>query len=147
MNITANKEGDRVQLIKCKDEHTHIPPGTQGKVDFVDDIGTVHITWDNGCQLGLVPGVDKWWTLIHHPAPKVAIISSSELGTKCWLPRRFVEDGQRCAKLYVCIYPERKTCQAVHAEITHLKKTQVRLMNTSIQIDHTIETLAEMLQK
>ncbi|KKL72331.1 hypothetical protein LCGC14_2086000 [marine sediment metagenome] len=147
MNITANKEGDRVELIKCTDPYTKIPPGTQGKVDFVDAIGTVHVTWDNGYSLGLVPGEDKWWTLIHQASPGTALVDSKEFGSNCWHPCRFIKDDGRCHRLYVCIYPERKNCQAVHAEITHLKKTQVRLMNTSIQIDHTIETLAEMLQK
>lgn len=77
---------------------------------------------------------------------RTAIVSSKELGTNCWLARRFIE-GTRCDRLYVCKYPERKTCQAVHAEIAHLKQEQVRLMNQSIQIDRNIEILAAMLEK
>ena len=34
-----------------------------------------------------------------------------------------------------------------YEEIAHLKKEQVHLMNQSIQIDHTVEKLAEMLKK
>ena len=78
---------------------------------------------------------------------RTAVVTLKELGTNCWLAKRFVKEGSRCDRLYVCKYPERKTCQAVHAEIAHLKKEQVRLMNQSIQIDHTVEKLTEMLKK
>ena len=27
---------------------------------MVDDVGTVHVRWDNGSTLGLVPGEDRW---------------------------------------------------------------------------------------
>lgn len=26
----------------------------------VDDVGTVHVAWDNGSTLGLIPGIDQW---------------------------------------------------------------------------------------
>lgn len=32
---------------------------TLGKVFHVDDIGTIHVNWDNGSTLGVVFGVDK----------------------------------------------------------------------------------------
>lgn len=34
--------------------------GTVGVVDFVDDIGTIHIKWENGSSLGLIKGVDEF---------------------------------------------------------------------------------------
>ena len=34
------------------------PVGTQGTVRFVDDIGTVHVSWDNGSSLGAAMGAD-----------------------------------------------------------------------------------------
>ena len=147
MNITANKQGDRVELIKCRDEYTHIPPGTQGKVDLVDAIGTIHVTWDNGYHLGLVPGVDEWKTLVHHTSPRTAIVSSKELGINCWAPKRFVEEGSRCERLYLCDYPEKKNCQAIHAEITYLKNRQRELMKQSGDIDTEIEEVIKMLKK
>jgi hypothetical protein len=52
--------GTRVELIEMNDPHTKIEPGTQGTVQLVDDTGTVHVKWDNGSRLGLVPGEDKW---------------------------------------------------------------------------------------
>ena len=36
-----------------------IQPGTRGRVHNVDDIGTIHIDWDNGRQIGIVYGVDR----------------------------------------------------------------------------------------
>lgn len=59
----SNKAGDRVRLISCPDPYTSIAPGTEGTVDFVDALGTVHITWDDGHSLGLVPGEDAWETI------------------------------------------------------------------------------------
>ena len=51
------KRGDRVKLIKMDDIQAP-PVGTQGTVRFVDDIGTVHVSWDNGSSLGAAMGVD-----------------------------------------------------------------------------------------
>lgn len=85
--------------------------------------------------------------MVEQLGPRTAIVRSKELGTNCWLAKRFVKEGSRCDRVFTCKYPERKTCQAVHAEIAHLKQEQVRLINQSIQIDHTVEMLAEMLKK
>jgi hypothetical protein len=50
--------GRRVRLIRSGDPHTRLEPGTEGTVDLVDSLGTVHVTWDDGHSLGLVPGDD-----------------------------------------------------------------------------------------
>ena len=47
------------------DDPRPIDPGTKGTVIHVDDIGTVHCSFDNGRQLGLVPG-----GLVHKIAPR-----------------------------------------------------------------------------
>ncbi len=52
--------GTRVELVATDDKHTMIEPGEGGVVDFVDALGTVHVSWDNGIRLGLIPGVDQW---------------------------------------------------------------------------------------
>ena len=147
MIITANKQEDRVELIKCRDEYTHIPPGTQGKVDFVDDTGTVHVTWDNGYHLGLVPGVDEWNTLVHHPSPGTALVDGKELGVNCWHPKRFVTQGSRCDRLYRCKYPELRKCQTIHAEIAYYQERQRQMMKLSGEMDTEIEKLTKMTQK
>lgn len=50
-------EGIRVALTKMEGET--IPIGTKGTVRYVDDIGTIHVNWDNGSTLGVAYGVDK----------------------------------------------------------------------------------------
>lgn len=43
--------GSRVELVYMEDMHAP-PAGTRGTVRHVDDIGTVHVAWDNGSSLG-----------------------------------------------------------------------------------------------
>ena len=45
--------GQRVSLIRMNDVQAP-PAGTQGTVRDVDDMGTVHVSWDNGSSLGVV---------------------------------------------------------------------------------------------
>jgi Domain of unknown function (DUF4314) len=45
--------GKRVRLVFCCDRYTRLEPGTLGTVRAVDDLGTVHVCWDNGSRLGL----------------------------------------------------------------------------------------------
>lgn len=49
--------GSRVELVHMDDRYAP-PVGTQGTVHFVDDIGTVHVAWDNGSGLGAAYGED-----------------------------------------------------------------------------------------
>jgi hypothetical protein len=53
-------KGKRIELISTTDLYTELKPGDRGTVDFVDDMGTIHINWDNGSQIGLVPGEDQY---------------------------------------------------------------------------------------
>ena len=53
-------EGSRIMLDYMGRDPHPIPPGTTGTVEHVDDIGTVHCTFDNGRSLGLVPGEDSF---------------------------------------------------------------------------------------
>ena len=58
-NIKKNyPSGCRVQLDHMEDPYSKIPVGTQGTVTVVDDIGTIHVAWDNGSSLGVVYGED-----------------------------------------------------------------------------------------
>lgn len=50
----------RVRLIYTSDEYTTLSPGAEGSVTGVDDAGTVHVRWDNGSTMGLIPGEDEW---------------------------------------------------------------------------------------
>jgi hypothetical protein len=53
-------KGKRIELISTTDPYTEFKPGVRGTVDFVDDMGTIHVSWDNGSQLGLVAGEDQY---------------------------------------------------------------------------------------
>ena len=50
--------GCRVELVSMDDPYARLKPGDQGTVIAVDDIGTVHIDWDNGSGLGAAYGAD-----------------------------------------------------------------------------------------
>jgi hypothetical protein len=56
----ALKVGDRVRLILMASDPDPVSPGMLGTVDRIDDLGTVHVFWDNGRHLGLVPGIDRY---------------------------------------------------------------------------------------
>jgi hypothetical protein len=50
----------RVRLIRCSDPYTRLASGAEGTVAFTDSMGTVHVKWDGGSTLGLIPGEDQW---------------------------------------------------------------------------------------
>ncbi len=52
--------GTRLELINMDDPYAPVPSGTKGTVDHVDDAGQLHMRWDNGRSLALVPGVDSF---------------------------------------------------------------------------------------
>ena len=52
-------KGARVRLIFMDDVQAP-PAGTEGTVQYVDDAGTIHVQWDTGGSLGLVPNADEW---------------------------------------------------------------------------------------
>ena len=53
-------KGKQIELISTSDPYTELKPGDRGTVDFVDDMGTIHVNWDNGSHLGLVPVEDRY---------------------------------------------------------------------------------------
>ena len=50
-------KGCRVELIRMDDPQAP-PVGTPGTVIGVDDLGTIHVNWDNGSGLGVAYGED-----------------------------------------------------------------------------------------
>lgn len=55
--------GRRVRLTHTTDPYTSLTSGATGTVRLVDDLGTVHVQWDDGSSLGLVPNEDRWVVL------------------------------------------------------------------------------------
>ncbi len=52
--------GTRIELIHMDDPYAPVPSGTRGTVQLVDDAGQIHMKWDNGRTLALVPGEDSF---------------------------------------------------------------------------------------
>jgi hypothetical protein len=51
--------GRRVKIISLSTKERTIRKGSRGTVQVIDDAGTIHVHWDNGRNLGLLPA-DKW---------------------------------------------------------------------------------------
>ena len=56
----AYPPGTRLMLLYMNDPHHPVESGTRGTVEHVDDMGTIHMSWDNGRTLGIVPGEDEF---------------------------------------------------------------------------------------
>ncbi len=53
-------EGTKIELIKMYDYINPVPSGTKGIIERVDDIGTIHVIWENNSKMGLIADVDKF---------------------------------------------------------------------------------------
>lgn len=52
-------KGTKVKLLKMDD--VQAPPiGTTGVVNHVDDIGSIHVSWDSGGSLALIVDIDEF---------------------------------------------------------------------------------------
>ena len=52
--------GKRVRCINMVDIYNPVKSGVEGTIECVDDVGTIHVKWDNGSGLGLVQGEDEY---------------------------------------------------------------------------------------
>ena len=52
--------GTKIQLISMRDEKYPILPGTIGEVTHIDDMGSIHMKWQNGSSLAIIPEVDSF---------------------------------------------------------------------------------------
>ncbi|MBP3508248.1 DUF4314 domain-containing protein [Oscillibacter sp.] len=52
--------GTRIKLNAMDDPYNPVPPGTLGTVQRIDDVGNMHMQWDNGRTLALVIGHDSF---------------------------------------------------------------------------------------
>ena len=52
--------GTKIQLISMRDEKYPILPGTIGEVTHIDGLGSIHMKWQNGSFLAIIPEVDSF---------------------------------------------------------------------------------------
>lgn len=55
--------GTRIQL-DFMDDPQAISHGTKGTVRLVDDAAQIHVNWDNGRSLAVIPGEDSFHKII-----------------------------------------------------------------------------------
>lgn len=53
-------KGKRITLIRMGDDPNPIKAGEMGTIQGVDGIGQIHVNWDNGRSLALIPGTDVY---------------------------------------------------------------------------------------
>ena len=53
------KEGMRIRMLHMDDQHG-VDEGMEGTIMRIDDLGTLHVHWDDGSQLGVIPELDKY---------------------------------------------------------------------------------------
>lgn len=55
--------GTKLQLISMRNETYPVLPGTVGEVTHIDDAGSIHMRWENGSSLALIPEIDSFQTV------------------------------------------------------------------------------------
>ena len=63
-----------IRLIKMFDEYAP-SAGTIGTITNIDDAGTIHVKWETGSSLGLIPSIDVF-EVIRYPQKAAAHIHS-----------------------------------------------------------------------
>ena len=73
--------GSRVILHSMADDPDPIPPGTTGRLDFIDDAAGFHVQWNNGRYLAAIYGVDRFDVTPPNP-PSRDVSERPETGKK-----------------------------------------------------------------
>lgn len=81
----STKPGDRIRLIEMPGDPHPIETGAEGTVTHVDPVN-VGVDWDNGRELSLIPGIDRWEVLQRYPLVMRAECKGSNAA--CRLARR-----------------------------------------------------------
>jgi len=64
-------KGKRVRMIHMEDVDP-IQPGQCGVVKFVDDLNQLHVQWDDGRTLAIIPGKDQFEVLDSYEADEIS---------------------------------------------------------------------------
>ena len=92
--------GTRLVLLSMEDPYQPVESGTRGTVKIVDDMGQIHMHWDNGRTLVLVPGEDSFRTLTESELAQEARLKNgkvADFGDDCQIviPKEPID----CSKL------------------------------------------------
>ena len=92
--------GTRLMLLSMEDPYAPVESGTRGTVKTVDDMGQIHMLWDNGRTLALVPGKDSFRTLTESELAQEARLKNgkvADFGDDCQIviPKEPID----CSKL------------------------------------------------
>lgn len=60
--------GTRLELIGMDDPFAPVPAGMRGTVNYVDDQSQIHVKWDNGSGLALIP---TWTVFAGYPQKRL----------------------------------------------------------------------------
>ena len=78
--------GKRIELIRMEDPYTNLKEGDKGTIQFTDGIGQIHVKWDNGSTLAIVPEIDEYdiieesFSKLKHMRLFEEFISGSDIG-------------------------------------------------------------------
>lgn len=63
--LNRDRAGQRVRLVFTDDEYTDLKPGDEGVIQGQTDgaYPQLHVRWDNGSNLSLIPHVDRYEVL------------------------------------------------------------------------------------
>lgn len=56
------KMGMRIRMLSMEDEFP-VDEGMEGTIHTIDDLGTLHVKWDDGRNIGIIPGIDEYQLL------------------------------------------------------------------------------------
>ena len=56
------KKGMRVRMLSMDDD-SPVDEGMEGTIHNIDSLGTLHVKWDDGRSLGVIPGIDNYQLL------------------------------------------------------------------------------------
>jgi|VirMetMinimDraft_7_1064189.scaffolds.fasta_scaffold21984_2 hypothetical protein len=76
------KKGDRIRCIEMPDDPSPIESGAEGTVRHVDDADQIHVNWDDGRTLALIPGIDKYEIIEQEVSEKKVMDFNSYLNKK-----------------------------------------------------------------
>lgn len=69
--------GTRI-VLNYMDDKWAVPPGTRGTVVHIDDGGHIHMKWDNGRSLSIVPEADDFRKLTEQELREEQLLKAQE---------------------------------------------------------------------